>query len=673
MNARTSGSNAFDRLRATVEAAGLNWRELEAGNRASFQTPGHSERDLGTSAAYNGKQVLLYSHNGDTAETLAALGLAWRDLYDKPTGVVYRYTDARQVFRTPQTDTPKAKFRQSGNTKGAALYGIEHLDRDLAAPVYVVEGEKDVDTARALWDALAVSQAMGASQPPANADWSKLLGRNVIIVADKDAAGRKRAANVYAHLASLGQPEVKLSIVEAAEGKDLSDHIAAGHGPGALAASEAQPLTRRITLVPASKVKTERLDWLIPNWIPKRSLTLLAGREGLGKSTIACAIAAQASRGELDGAPMNVAYLATEDSRSITVKPRLEAAGADLNRIFFFDVTTETGGAGALTLPGDTALLGQAIADNDVHLVILDAAKSAMHSSLDGYRDDDVRQFLEPLAALADRQDLAILALVHFGKRESADSGKLILGSIAWSQIARSVLSVAAKDDGGLVVTNTKGNLAPATISREVRIESAAVPTDDGGLADVGRAVWGDETDLSAADLLGPQDSLTERGEIEAVVLDYLERQGGSAPAKDVLKACRAAGLNENTVKNVRRKIGVQSVKAGFGGGWLWTIEVPETFQDHTEEPCTREEVSSVSWQETSVPSPPDELQTIILAALSTDRGMSPKTIQASVPAAALDKYKPADHLANVLAKMVAAGTIGKDSRGRYRKPKAAA
>src|SRR5699024_7959213 len=157
-----------------------------------------------------------------------------------------------------------------------------------------------------------------------------------------------------------------------------------------------------------------------------------------------CGIAAQATRGELNDPPMNVAYLNTEDSRTITVKPRLQTAGADLERMFFIDVTTEAGNTRSLTLPGDTALLAREHAANNVGLVILDAAKSAMHSRLDGYRDDDVRQFLEPLVAMCDEYDMAVLGLTHFGKRESKDSGKLMIGSVAWSQIARSVLSVAA-------------------------------------------------------------------------------------------------------------------------------------------------------------------------------------------------------------------------------------
>lgn len=330
---------------------------------------------------------------------------------------------------------------------------------------------------------------------------------------------------------------------------------------------------RRINLVPASSVRTERVEWLIEDWVPSGSLILLAGREGLGKSTIACGIAAQATRGELNAPPMNVAYLNTEDSRSMTVKPRLEAAGANMERVFFIDVTTDEGNRGALTLPGDTGLLARELAAAGVGLVILDAAKSAMHSSLDGYRDDDVRRFLEPLAAMCEEHNITVIGLVHFGKRESNDPGKLILGSVAWSQIARSVLSVAVDEDGTLVVTNTKGNLARGQVSREARIESTTIGTDDGRTTDVGLIVWGDKTRVSAADLLASRDDQDDdRDEISAVVLDYLASQGGSAPAGDVLKAARAAGLSDNAVKKARKRIGVKTEKSGMSGGWVWTI-----------------------------------------------------------------------------------------------------
>ncbi|WP_175934567.1 AAA family ATPase [Corynebacterium sp. Marseille-P4321] len=702
-----NGVNAFERLRAAVEEEGLAWNETESGRRARFQTPGHSLRhanDLGGAVLYDGEQVSLHFFDEpDEKEVkerlLGELGLTWADLFDN-NEIRYPYSDGFVVRRLPNkvfrqvckhNKTP-SRCEECKYIDVRALYGIDTVGD--TGPVYIVEGEKDVNCARKFWGASAVSQAQGAQTGPEKADWAPLIGRELVIVTDNDEPGEKRARKVFDHLVAIGQPEDKIALVRAAEGKDLTDHIAIGHGPDELVTMSERPNARRITLIPASSVKTERLDWLIPNWIPKRSLTLLAGREGLGKSTIACDIAAQATRGELTGAPMRVAYLATEDSPSITVKPRLQAAGADLENVYFFEVATETGGTGSLTLPGDTGLLARALVDQDVHLVVLDAAKSAMHGSLDGYRDDDVRQFLEPLASMADKHDIAVLGLVHFGKRESADPGKLILGSIAWSQIARSVLSVAAKEDGGLVVTNTKGNLAPATVSREVRIVSATVDVDQGGSAEVGRAEWGEETNISAADLLAPRDEANdERDEIEAVVIDYLIANGGSAPASDVLKATRAAGLNDGAVKKARKRIGVKTEKRGMNSGWEWSIDtakVPEEARAFFGESSAPSEPSAESsatssgdkgadnpprWAEKRATTGPalDDLRDPILEALSTHTGLSLARVQASIPGKLLGKHNPGRHLAKALDDLVAAGAVRQDSRGNYYRNGAAA
>ncbi|WP_299572977.1 helix-turn-helix domain-containing protein [uncultured Williamsia sp.] len=115
------------------------------------------------------------------------------------------------------------KFYQSGDTSGTALYGVQNLTTDMSVPVLVVEGEKDVNTAR-FNGFQAVSPPQGASTGAARFDWTPVAGRPVMIVADKDDAGRKHANDVAD---SLEQIASSVIIVEAAEGKDLTDHLAA--------------------------------------------------------------------------------------------------------------------------------------------------------------------------------------------------------------------------------------------------------------------------------------------------------------------------------------------------------------------------------------------------------------------------------------------------------------
>lgn len=340
---------------------------------------------------------------------------------------------------------------------------------------------------------------------------------------------------------------------------------------------------RKLRVTRASQVKVRRQRWLWENWIVLGGLTLLAGREGLGKSTIIGGICAQVTLGQVDGEykgePRTVIYLHSEDARDTTIVPRLVAAGADLERVIFVDaVQADEDGEfeSQVVLPMDVAAMADLAIEHDAALVILDAATSVIDSRLDGDKDRQMRKGLEAIArGIGERAGCAVVGVVHFGKRDSGDTGKLILGSIAWSQVARSVLAVAKDEESGnLVLSATKSNLAPGdAASLSARIVSCEVPTDDGA-ANVGRVEWLGETEQNARDLLAGPEPEGGRSQIDEAIEwlhDYLTGQGGSARAGDVIKAARVDGIAERTLQRAREKAGIPSAK-GLGG-WGWSLE----------------------------------------------------------------------------------------------------
>lgn len=94
-----------------------------------------------------------------------------------------------------------------------------------------------------------------------------------------------------------------------------------------------------------SEVSPEPVRWLWEGRIPLGKVTILQGEPGVGKSTLALDLAARVSRGhemplarEHGGVPGNVILYSGNDDLADTVRPRLDAAGADLTRIFATDV-----------------------------------------------------------------------------------------------------------------------------------------------------------------------------------------------------------------------------------------------------------------------------------------------------------------------------------------------
>jgi len=109
-----------------------------------------------------------------------------------------------------------------------------------AGPVIVCEGEKCADAAASV-GLTAVTSAHGSGSA-GKTDWSALAGREVIVLADNDAAGRAYAEEVAAILAGL-TPAAKVKIVDLPgleAGGDIADWIDADGPMGCKSAAEAK-------------------------------------------------------------------------------------------------------------------------------------------------------------------------------------------------------------------------------------------------------------------------------------------------------------------------------------------------------------------------------------------------------------------------------------------------
>ena len=98
-----------------------------------------------------------------------------------------------------------------------------------------------------------------------------------------------------------------------------------------------------LKIIRMSEVESQEVKWLWYPFIPYGKLTIIQGDPGDGKTTLVLNIAAKLSKGEcLDSdmdvqEPVNVIYQTAEDGLADTVKPRLELAGADCEKILVID------------------------------------------------------------------------------------------------------------------------------------------------------------------------------------------------------------------------------------------------------------------------------------------------------------------------------------------------
>jgi hypothetical protein len=200
----------------------------------------------------------------------------------------------------------------------------------------------------------------------------------------------------------------------------------------------------RLRAVPASQYLPRSSRWLWEHRIPQSGITLLAGREGIGKSTWDALLAAQITRGRMPGChagtPRSVGIVATEDAWEEVIVPRLMAAGADRDRVFNIEANVEEGAFGTVSLPADVRHLPELCAKHEIVLLILDPVMSLIHGSLDTHHDREARKALDPLANFARSEAVAIVANIHVNKSATNDALNSIMASRAFTAVARSVL-----------------------------------------------------------------------------------------------------------------------------------------------------------------------------------------------------------------------------------------
>lgn len=345
----------------------------------------------------------------------------------------------------------------------------------------------------------------------------------------------------------------------------------------------ARTWTDRIEIRPVSGIAVRRARWLWHARIPVGEITLVPGREGVGKSIFLAWLTAAITRGDLpgefEGRPRGVIYVASEDSWSYTIVPRLIAAGADLDRVHTIRARSEEGETGPVLLPRDTAYLPEVAHKVDAAALLCDPIISLVDDRINTFHGQELRRVLEPLRRASEEAGMACVALVHFNKSGAADVGTLISGSRAWAEVARAVLAIAVDREAEqytCVVTQTKnalGRLDQRNLS--YTIESVLVPATDGD-ADVGRLAWLGESERGVEDILAGDRANTltgpHRGETTLEILEWVNTTV-TRTARAVTTSEVCAGLPQVSAATVRgtlrRLVDSQTLRQPMRGHYL--------------------------------------------------------------------------------------------------------
>lgn len=329
--------------------------------------------------------------------------------------------------------------------------------------------------------------------------------------------------------------------------------------------------------------------WLARNRIPRAAISLLVGDEGIGKSLAWAWVLGATTTGNAlpefgipARPPEDAVIIITEDEWTSTVRPRLEVAGADLDRVFV--ICTDSDGSGAPTFPRDMYLIdGDERLVSTPGLIVVDAWLDTVPGSMSVRDPQQARAALHPWKEAATKTGAAVLLLAHTNRVATGNARDKYGATAELRKKARMTLFAQTDDDGHLLIGPEKSNTTGALPASRFRIDSVrhfdSTEDDDGSIP---RLVCIGESDRTAREHIADKfddgnddaESKPDRKFAETWLKDHLFNNPG-ANSKDVKKHAKAADIAERTLQRARKELGVEVVVSGSPPSSTW--ELPST------------------------------------------------------------------------------------------------
>ncbi len=357
--------------------------------------------------------------------------------------------------------------------------------------------------------------------------------------------------------------------------------------PATLKAAKAARAPDAPVLVSLADVRPEGVKWLWPGRVALGKITLLAGDPGLGKSFVTLDMAARVSTGAAwpDGAeagpPGGAVLLSAEDDVADTIRPRLDAAAADVARVVALQAVRapdpETGGTRELpfTLSADLPALEEAVEKTpSCRLVVIDPISAYLGGGahFDSHRNSDVRAVLAPLAALAARRGVAVVVVTHLRKGEGPAMYRA-MGSLAFVAAARAAWAVARDRDDP---AGRRRLFLP--VKNNLSLEQTGLAFELRPAGDVAVVTWeAGAVEVSADEALGPPPRRApgpkaERRDEAAEWLRAALAGGPRLVAELAEEAREAMGFSAPTLRRARKVLGVMAFRQMVPGAWFWRL-----------------------------------------------------------------------------------------------------
>jgi putative DNA primase/helicase len=334
-----------------------------------------------------------------------------------------------------------------------------------------------------------------------------------------------------------------------------------------------------------SEIEARPVRWIWPGRIARGKITMIAGHPGLGKSQLALALVATVTVGGQWPVGGQLAergsamILSAEDDSADTIRPRLEAAGADLTCCHVIEAVHDIGHdhqvrRRGFSLATDLDRLSSELDRiGDVAIVVVDPITAYLWGNVDSHRTGDVRALLEPVQRLAERHGVAVVAISHLRKAPEGDAILRVNGSLAFVAAARAayIVSRDEQEGGRRLFLPLKNNIGGDRTGYTFAVEPVVLPSG----IETCRILWGKDLVIITAD-----EALAQRREATVaptrrdMATSWLRNLLVSGPVAvcQIEAEAKSAGLAWATVRRAADGLGIVTAKTGYEAGWSWHL-----------------------------------------------------------------------------------------------------
>ena len=313
-----------------------------------------------------------------------------------------------------------------------------------------------------------------------------------------------------------------------------------------------------LKMIKMSEVQSQDIDWLWYPFIPYGKLTIVQGDPGDGKTTMVLNIAAKLSKGEgleenmkvLE--PMNIIYQTAEDGLADTVKPRLEAAGADCEKVLVIDESDKS-------LSMSDERLEEAIKQTGARLLILDPIQAYLGGGVDMNRANEARDMTKKLGTLAEKYKCAIVLIGHMNKAAGNKAAYRGMGSIDFFAVARSVLLVGRVEGQPNIraVVQIKNNLAAFGHPKAFQLSEEGFH-------------WLGDYEITADEVLGGIAPKVNKFEQAKQLLRELAETSTLASSTEIMELAKEEGVSKRTMESAKRELQIPAKR--INNTWYWDL-----------------------------------------------------------------------------------------------------